>query len=356
MGRRGPIVLGRKLVRSPGRRSIAFGFIDQAFSSATNFGLSLIAGRLLGPSGLGEVFLGFSIYLVALGLQRRLLTEPLVASTAGADVDRLRETTGLSLTVAIAAGLVASVAAIAAGLMLPGLPGSWVPADRPLVATDPAPGRHPEHPVPRRSIGGCGRERRGVVRGHGPHRGPSLAHRNRGGHDGVLGGRRCGRLRGGAGADRRRPALVEGGGAVVAPGRSALREVERGRRPHLPSRDERSGLHPVGDPGCSFARRAQGSGIDLPRRSHWWYRLSRYPGFLSSPVWRARTLGGPFAFRFVSRGSHSGRRWRTSSLSHWVVGSSCRSCSGRSSRPSGLCSGRSRSHSSSRAPVSAWSC
>ena len=123
MSKRGPIVLGRKLVRSPGRRSIAFGFIDQAFSSATNFGLSLIAGRLLGPSGLGEVFLGFSIYLVALGLQRRLLTEPLVASTAGADVDRLRETTGLSLTVAIAAGLVASVAAIAAGLMLPGLPG-----------------------------------------------------------------------------------------------------------------------------------------------------------------------------------------------------------------------------------------
>ena len=123
MARRGPIVIGRELLRSPGRRSIAFGFIDQAFSSATNFGLSLIAGRLLGPSGLGEVFLGFSIYLVALGLQRRLLTEPLVAVTAGGDVDSLRETTGLSLTVAIAAGLVASVAAIAAGFILPGLPG-----------------------------------------------------------------------------------------------------------------------------------------------------------------------------------------------------------------------------------------
>jgi len=116
----------RSLIRDANRRSIAWGFVDQAFSSATNFGLSLIAGRLLGPSGLGEVFLGFSIYLVCLGLQRRLLTDPLVAATAGAAVRRGRETTGLSLTVAITAGLGATVVALVAGFVLPGLPGRGV--------------------------------------------------------------------------------------------------------------------------------------------------------------------------------------------------------------------------------------
>lgn len=123
MGRRAAVEIARAFVRSPNRRSIALGFIDQAFSSATNFGLSVIAGRLLGPSGLGEVFLGFSIYLVGLGLQRRLLTEPLVASTAGEDPQRLGVTTGMSLTVSIVAGLAATVVALAAGFALPGLPG-----------------------------------------------------------------------------------------------------------------------------------------------------------------------------------------------------------------------------------------
>ena len=126
MGRRGPIAIGRELVRSSDHRSIALGFVDQAFSSATNFGLSLLAGRLLGPAGLGEVFLGFSIYLVALGLQRRVLTEPLVATTAGEDGHRLRESTGLALTVALVAGLAATAGGIAAGLVLPGLPGRGV--------------------------------------------------------------------------------------------------------------------------------------------------------------------------------------------------------------------------------------
>lgn len=126
IGGRGVISIGRALIRSPDHRSVALGFVDQSFSSATNFGLSLIAGRLLGPSGLGEVFLGFSVYLVGMGLQRRLLTDPLVASTAGADVRRGRDTAGLSVTVAIAAGLGATAVAFAAGLLLPGLAGRGV--------------------------------------------------------------------------------------------------------------------------------------------------------------------------------------------------------------------------------------
>jgi O-antigen/teichoic acid export membrane protein len=97
------IGLGRR-----GQRSGYFwGFLDQALSSATNFGLSLIAGRLLGPSGLGTVFLGFSVYLIVLALQRSLLTEVLVVVTSALDRDRRAHTGGIALTLSILVGLLA---------------------------------------------------------------------------------------------------------------------------------------------------------------------------------------------------------------------------------------------------------
>lgn len=118
------IAMGRTLVRNRDRSSIVLGFVDQTFSSATNLGLSIIAGRLLGPAGLGAIFLGFSIYLIGLGLQRRLLTEPLLASTAGIGAEGRHITAGLSLTVGIVVGLASSSAAFAAGVILPGLAGT----------------------------------------------------------------------------------------------------------------------------------------------------------------------------------------------------------------------------------------
>jgi hypothetical protein len=47
------------------RNEIAWGVVDQGLSSATNLGISILAGRLLGPAGLGVIFLGFSTYLFA---------------------------------------------------------------------------------------------------------------------------------------------------------------------------------------------------------------------------------------------------------------------------------------------------
>ena len=66
-------------MRSVLLRHGGWSLIDQAFSSATNLGLTVVAGRQLGPAGLGSVALGFAVYLVALGVQRALLTEPLLA-------------------------------------------------------------------------------------------------------------------------------------------------------------------------------------------------------------------------------------------------------------------------------------
>jgi O-antigen/teichoic acid export membrane protein len=59
-----------------------WGVADQAASSATNFGLSVLAGRLLGSAGLGVVFLGFSMYLLALSAVRGLIMEPFVVATS----------------------------------------------------------------------------------------------------------------------------------------------------------------------------------------------------------------------------------------------------------------------------------
>ena len=42
------------------RTQIAWGGVDQGLSSATNLGLSVLAGRFLGEAGLGVAFLGFS--------------------------------------------------------------------------------------------------------------------------------------------------------------------------------------------------------------------------------------------------------------------------------------------------------
>ena len=65
---------------------LVWGVADQGLSSATNFGLSFLAGRLLGPSGLGVIFLGFSAYLIAFSFVRALVIEPFVVSTAARSI------------------------------------------------------------------------------------------------------------------------------------------------------------------------------------------------------------------------------------------------------------------------------
>ena len=65
-------------------RTFAWGFVAQSLSSATSLSLTLMSGRLLGPGGLGVIFIGFSSYLVVLGLLRALVVDPMIASSVGA--------------------------------------------------------------------------------------------------------------------------------------------------------------------------------------------------------------------------------------------------------------------------------
>jgi hypothetical protein len=111
-----------------------WGFASQGASSATNLGLSLLAGIFLGPQGLGIIFLGFAAYLVALGFQRALITDPLVSTTSSSEpVERRGDSrAGLSATLVWACGVSASLAVI--GLAIGGDTGWGLVVFAPWVA------------------------------------------------------------------------------------------------------------------------------------------------------------------------------------------------------------------------------
>lgn len=96
-----------------------WGFVSQAASSVTNFGLSLLAARALGPSGLGAVFIGFAVYLTVVGFQRALITNPLVSRSSALEP---RERTA-----AARAALLASICFAGATTVIVGLLGVLLP-------------------------------------------------------------------------------------------------------------------------------------------------------------------------------------------------------------------------------------
>jgi O-antigen/teichoic acid export membrane protein len=102
------------------RQSYGWAFVDQALSSATNFGLVLIAGRQLGPQGLGVVTIGFSAYLLALGFQRQLLTTPLVSSSAALRIEDRSHAIRKGLTIELIGALGATLTLVVLGLILGG--------------------------------------------------------------------------------------------------------------------------------------------------------------------------------------------------------------------------------------------
>ncbi len=99
-------------LRARARTELVWGVVDQGVSSATNLGLSILAGRLLGSAGLGVIFLGFSMYLLALNFVRGLITEPFVVATSALERPEQDAATRACMT------LVLVVATVLAGLML----------------------------------------------------------------------------------------------------------------------------------------------------------------------------------------------------------------------------------------------
>jgi O-antigen/teichoic acid export membrane protein len=104
---------------APGSRAISWGLIDQAGSSATNFGLSVIAARLLGPSGLGEIAIGFTAYLTLQALFHAFVTDPLVLATAGAEAAVRGRGAQAAITAALGVAVASAALLVLLGLNVP---------------------------------------------------------------------------------------------------------------------------------------------------------------------------------------------------------------------------------------------
>ncbi len=107
-------------------RGYVWGFSGQAFSSATSLGLTLIAGRALGPSGLGVVAIGFSGYLLVVSMQRSLVATPLVTETAALPLAARAQSTSSGLTMVILLGVGATGVFAALGVFVGGSIGRGV--------------------------------------------------------------------------------------------------------------------------------------------------------------------------------------------------------------------------------------
>jgi O-antigen/teichoic acid export membrane protein len=107
-----------RLRRSSGVAGLSWGLIDQGFSSATNLGLSVIAGRVAGPGGLGVVYLGFAAYLMILTMQRALITDPLVVASARHSAEERSQVARKGLTMVIGVAFVTSLLLLLVGLLL----------------------------------------------------------------------------------------------------------------------------------------------------------------------------------------------------------------------------------------------
>jgi O-antigen/teichoic acid export membrane protein len=101
------------------QQTFTWGFASQAACSATNFGLSLLAGRALGPAGLGAVFVGFTFYQAVLGFQRSLLTDPLVSVSSALDPEARDQATRSALTVLWLWSCMATLLLVVGSLLLP---------------------------------------------------------------------------------------------------------------------------------------------------------------------------------------------------------------------------------------------
>jgi O-antigen/teichoic acid export membrane protein len=110
-----PTAAARRFGSSP----YAWSLVDQALSSATTLSLTLITARLLGPTGLGTVALGYAAILVALGLERAVIIDPLltrIRTPAGSEHDAF-EAAG---TTTLFGGLALSVLGLVLGLSATG--------------------------------------------------------------------------------------------------------------------------------------------------------------------------------------------------------------------------------------------
>jgi hypothetical protein len=123
--RRLPRLVDRDRLRAAGQ--LGWGLSDQALSSLTNFGLSLMVAREVGTSQLGAFSLVFTTYLMALGISRSLNSDPLMVRYSAGSERSWREGAALTGGGAIGLGVVGGAACALVGWAIGGsLGGAFV--------------------------------------------------------------------------------------------------------------------------------------------------------------------------------------------------------------------------------------
>jgi O-antigen/teichoic acid export membrane protein len=100
-------------------RRLGWGVADQGISSLSNFALGLFVARSFGASNFGAFTLAFITYSFVINAARGLATDPLLVRYSGDTTGRWRRATSAATGTALIIGVVAGVACIVAGLLLP---------------------------------------------------------------------------------------------------------------------------------------------------------------------------------------------------------------------------------------------
>ena len=104
-------------VRGTIARRAGWGLADQAFSSLTNFALGLVIARSVSASEFGAFSLAFATYLLAMGLVRAVVAQPLIirySTTSDEDIRTgLSNGTGAAVVLGIVAAAIAAIVGVA---------------------------------------------------------------------------------------------------------------------------------------------------------------------------------------------------------------------------------------------------
>jgi len=105
-------------------RRLGWGVADQAVSSISNFAVSLVVARELGPHDFGAFSLAFVTYAVVLNASRGLATDTLMVRYSNAPRDSWRPAAAAATATAVTVGLLGGLLCLIAGLALPGALGT----------------------------------------------------------------------------------------------------------------------------------------------------------------------------------------------------------------------------------------
>jgi O-antigen/teichoic acid export membrane protein len=106
-------------VGPPLRRRAGWGLADQALSSLTNAGLSILVARAVSSSSFGVFSITFALFSFLVGVSRCVSTEPLVVRFSETTTERwriaVRQATGMAVMVGVTAGVLTGGLGLAIG-------------------------------------------------------------------------------------------------------------------------------------------------------------------------------------------------------------------------------------------------